>query len=625
MGRLLAHRGPDGAGTVRMSTGVIGHRRLSIIDLSEAASQPLWDAGRRAVITFNGEIYNYRELREECLRAGAEFLSTSDTEVVIHLYLLQGERAFDRLNGIFAFCLHDERSGDDFLVRDPSGVKPLYYADTPAGLFFASELGPLVRTGVVSREIDPAGLEAYLQLDYVPAPRSILKDVRKLREGHLLHVDRAGRKTARRYSTLDDPAAPRRASLEEDVNEFGRLVRQAVERQLVADVPVGILLSGGVDSAIVAAAAAESAPKRIQTFSIAFEDPSFDESKYQREVAERIGSDHHTEILRPEAMLELLPHISQVVSEPLADGSIFPTHLLAKFTRRSVKVALSGDGADELFAGYPTYGAARAARWLTPLPSSMRRSLARAADAVLPVCYDNFSFDFKVKKFLAGLDSDPIARNMRWLGSFAPEELSRILVRYEASEEASFSDWIHEPSASIPDATPLEKLLRTDQRFYMQDNCLVKVDRASMAASLEVRVPFLDPDLVRFARSLPDDRKLGPGGGKRILKLHAAGRLPESVVGRRKKGFGAPLGKWFRGELRELLGDTLSPARIRSQGLLRESEVARLLAEHWSGRRDHRKRLFNVLSLTLWFESFAAAKPEGAQSPAAESMVLPNG
>ena len=601
MRELLRHRGPDSEGTEVVDHGILGHLRLSIIDLSPAATQPLWDAQRLACITYNGEIYNFRELRDECHRAGFEFKSSSDTEVILNQYLLHGSDAFARLNGIFAFCLYDARCGEFFLVRDPMGVKPLYYGESPRGFSFASELKALVLSGCFPPEVDQAALQAYLQLDLVPAPLSMVQGVRKLPGGHCVRVDRSGQVHLSRYTPLDMETVEERQSIDDDIAIFDRLIHEVVERQMVADVPVGVFLSGGIDSSIVAQVATEVAPSRIATFSIGFDDRSFDESQYFTTVAKAIGSHHHCEILTHAAMLDILPVIPHVACEPLADGSILPTYLLSRFTRQHVTVALSGDGADELFAGYPTYGAARWGTPLSHLPRSMQSGLLQLAHTALPVNYDNFSLDFRLKKFLAGLHPDPILRNERWLGSFLPEELPALLRAYEPWRQRELETLLHEPSRDL-NGQWLEALLRTDQRFYLQDGVLVKVDRASMASALEVRVPYLDNDIVRFARRLPVDRKLRGDDFKYLLKRYAKGRLPEAVLGRRKKGFGAPLGKWFRSELKDFLRDTLEPRKIEAQGFFRPEFVTRLLTEHWSGQRDHRKQLFNLLTFTLWHD-----------------------
>jgi len=604
MRNLLRHRGPDGEGIERVPRGILGHLRLSIIDLSPAASQPMWDRERLACIVFNGEIYNYRELRDECRLSGVPFRSDSDTEVILGQYLLHGESAFDRLNGIFAFCLYDARSGDFYLVRDHMGVKPLYYTESTEGLFFASELKALIRTGAVDPEVDEAALQAYLQLDFVPAPMSIVRGVRKLREGHLLRVEASGRRTLRAYSSLERPSPVENAPVADDVEAFDRIIHRAVERQLVADVPLGVFLSGGLDSSIVAQAACEVSGKKIATFSIGFDDRSFDESRWFEEVAKGLGTDHHVENLGPRAMLDLIPSISAIACEPIADGSIFPTLLLCRFARRHVTVALSGDGADELFGGYPTYSAARMSGAISLLPPSLLRAITSTAHAVMPVSYENFSFDFRVKKFLGGLHRDPVLRNQRWLGSFLPESLPLLMRKFDPAHQVDLEAMLHEPASRAMGRSTLERLLRTDQRFYLQDGVLVKVDRTSMSCSLEVRVPFLDPEMVAFARSLPDARKLKGRDFKHIMKLYAAKRVPRTVLNRPKKGFGAPLGKWFRSELKDLVGDMLSPRRIEAQGYFRPEAVTRLVEDHWAGRRDNRKPLFNLLAFVLWRESF---------------------
>jgi asparagine synthase (glutamine-hydrolysing) len=614
MASQLSHRGPDGEGVEVLPDGVLGHRRLAVIDLSPAAAQPMWDLARTVCVTFNGEIYNFRELRRECEQAGVRFSSASDTEVVACLYRLHGTAAFARLNGMFALCLYDAAERSFWLVRDPVGIKPLYWAQTPLGTVFASELKALLRTGAVGASVDPAALQAFLQLDYVPAPMSIVRGVHKLREGHLLRVVAGESPIPRRYYQSAVDAMRTNTSFTDDVAELGSTLRRAVERQLVADVPVGVFLSGGIDSSLVALAATEVASSRVSTFSIGFSDPSFDESRYFSAVASALGTDHHVETVGPRTLVDLVPQLPELTCEPLADGSIFPTALLARFTRKHVTVALSGDGADELFAGYPTYRASRLAELVRNPLARWHGPLTRALDALVPVSFANLSFEYRLKKLVAGFHTDPILRNARWLGTFMPEELPGLLEEYHDEHQFTLEALLHEPAKEVEERAPLERLLRTDQRFYMQDQVLVKVDRASMLASLEVRPPFLDLEMVAFARSLPPDRKLAGGRTKAILKAWGRGRLPESVLRRPKKGFGTPLGRAFRHELRELLGDTLSNTRLRAQGFFRPEPVGRLLEDHWRGRRDNRKQLFNLLAFTLWWESYGQGGTRAARA-----------
>src|ERR1051325_8680688 len=574
MHEAMAHRGPDRAGIVQAGRALLAHRRLSIIDLSDAAAQPMWDAEGEICIAYNGEIYNYRALREECLRRGARFVSQSDTEVILQLYRLDGETAFARLNGMFAFALVDTRGDDAFLVRDVMGIKPLYWS--PGELLFASELSAF------RGEVDAAALQAYAQLDFVPSPLSMIRGVRKLPGGHLVHATRDGFRV-RRYR--EEPAGPVSAG-------FDETIREVVARQLMADVPLGVFLSGGIDSSIVARVAADLAG-RISTFSIAFDDPSFDESPYFETVAKAIGSDHHTERITERTMEELLPEVPRVVGEPLADSSIFPTYLLAKFARRHVKVALSGDGADELFGGYPTHRVIGLGRRLARV-----RAPLFALAQLLPVSHDNLSFGYRLKKLLEGAHPDPVVQNERWLGTFLEEELPSLLTSYDAGAQPQLLEALHEPARGAPN--DLEAVLRTDRRFYLQDGVLVKVDRATMASALEVRVPMLDDAIVRFASALPAGEK----HDKRILRRWARQHFPRSIWHRKKKGFGAPLARWFRGPLRAFVRDTLAPDALRRDGFYQPAAVARILDAHERGRSDERKRIFNLLMFTLWYRTF---------------------
>jgi asparagine synthase (glutamine-hydrolysing) len=619
MQRMLAatrHRGPDGEGIERPEGATLGHVRLAIIDPSPAGRQPMVGPSGRTWITFNGEIYNYRELRAECIAAGIPIRTGSDTEVLLGLYELLGEGAFDRLEGIFAFALHDLRSGESWLVRDRFGVKPLHYAETPAGIVFASELRGLLASGLVPPEIDPGSLSTYLRLDSVPAPATILRGVRRLRGGHLLRVERDGGIESSPFAKPEDPSPVHPpASGEEDLRGLESRLDDAVLRQLVSDVPVGVFLSGGLDSAAVASSAARATGGAIEAFSIGFEDRSFDESGPAREVAKRLGLRHHLEVVRDRDVLDLVPRLASLASEPLADGSLLPTNLLARFARERVKVALSGDGGDELLGGYPTHAIAPFAALPSRLPAGLRRSLSAALRRILPAGERNFSFDFRLRKLVEGLDPDPILRNARWLGSFQPEELPRLLVDFDPSHLGATDRLLHEPSAEAAGCNPLERILRTDQRFYLGDGVLQKVDRASMAVALEVRVPLLDRELVRFAQHLPANRKIRGTRTKVLLRQLVESRLGAEVASRPKKGFGAPFSRWFRGELRPLVEEILSARRIADGGLFRPEFVRRLVDDHMTRRADERKRILNLLVLELWRDAARAWAAEGKPNP----------
>jgi asparagine synthase (glutamine-hydrolysing) len=607
--RDLMHRGPDGEGMVELEGAVLAHTRLRIIDLSCAADQPLWDARRQAVIVFNGEIYNYRELREECVAAGLDFLTSSDTEVIVNQFLLHGVEAFGRLNGMFAFCLYDARDGGAYLARDRFGIKPLYYAPTARGLLFSSELQPLLKSDGVDGTLDRAALQAYLQLDFVPTPHAIARGARKLDGGAYLKVARDGTWTASSYRLGHGKreahlGGQQPAAHEQLLEELGKTIDAAVERHLISDVPVGIFLSGGIDSTIVAEAATRISGKPVATFSIAFENRSFDESEWSAAVAKAIGARHHVRTLRAEELLALVPEVSRRMDEPLADGSIYPTTLLAAFAREHVTVALSGDGADELFGGYPTYiahGLVRRLPW--PVRATLRKA-GRLAHGLIPVSFDNLSRDYQLKKALDGLEDDLITRHMRWMGTFTPKELPDLLTDYDAGAQQELEMLLKEPAAAVTSAGWLEQLLRTDQRFYLQDGVLVKADRASMTSSLEVRVPFLDGELADLAGRLPAWAKVRGRTTKVLLRDYVARRFPPQIARRPKKGFGAPLGHWFRGPLRPLLEQVFAQARVAREGIFRPAFVTRMLDEHWRGRRDNRKQIFNLLSFALWYETF---------------------
>jgi len=606
MTRLLKHRGPDAEGFESLGSTHLGHRRLSVIDLSPNGAQPLWDSTRSVCIVYNGEIYNFRELRDECVGRGVQFQGTSDTEVVASLYRLDGEASFERLDGMFAFCLVDTRSDTAFLVRDPMGVKPLFYADGKSGLAFASELPALVRSAVVPFEVDHEALQAYLRLDYVPSPLCLVRGVRKLGPGECLKVDGRGNRSLRCFSNWNDSGQIEMSDADA-LDRFDELIRLSVERQLISDVPLGVFLSGGVDSSIVARVASRVTDKPLHTFSIGFDEEEFDESRYFDEVARIIGSVHHRRIVSAREALDIVPRLPLITGEPLADGSIFPTYLLCSFARESVTVALSGDGADELFGGYPTYGMGRAAAVLSRMPRPARASAQRLA-GLFPEGDGNLTLGFKARKFLAGLHVDPIERHMRWMGTFSPESLAGLMEVDEVASE-TLSDFLHGPSRVVSGRGRLEQLLRTDQRFYLQDQVLVKADRASMASSLEVRPPFLSEPVVRFARSLPRGLKVRRGSSKHILREWLAREFPPMIARRPKKGFGAPLARWFRGELRDLVGDVLAESVVKRQGLLRSDVVSELVRQHWSGARDRRKEVFNLLSLGLWLDELGGSGP----------------
>lgn len=599
MTRVLEHRGPDDEGfhIAEYDDGSavgLGFRRLSIIDL-DTGNQPIGNEDGSLQVVLNGEIYNYRELRADLVARGHRFATNADTEVIVHLYEDLGARCVEKLNGMFAFALWDEKDRRLLLARDRFGKKPLYYADLGDALLFGSELKALLQHPRCPRELDFASLSRYLALEYVPTPRAIFEGVSKLPGGHrLLWHD--GRCSVERYWDLSFGDADTTRRDEEYVEEFRDRFREAVRRRLMSDVPLGAFLSGGIDSSSVVAMMAEALPSgAVKTFSIGFEEGSFDESTHARRVAAHFGTDHSEEVFTPSVMAEVLPAVADFLDEPFADPSILPTYLLSRFTREGVTVALGGDGADELLAGYPTFQADRAAS-LYLVPRLLNEGVVIPLADRLPVSTKNFSFDFKLKRFLRGAGSPESERHPTWLGSFTVAEQVALLTRAP-------SDPFEEQRrlfAAAPTKNRIERLIYLYAKTYLEDDILVKVDRASMACSLEVRAPFLDVELVEFLGSVPPRLKLRRLRTKQLLKRAMAGVLPPGISSRPKKGFGIPVAEWLKGALREALQDELSPSRIRSQGIFEPAVVERLISEHMSGRRDHRKPLWTLFVFQLW-------------------------
>jgi len=621
MAGAIRHRGPDGEGFFTEGPIGLAHRRLAILDLS-TGDQPMTRGG--CTVVFNGEIYRFAELREQLRARGHVFTTTSDTEVLLFAYLEWGSDFVRHLDGMFAFALWDSRSRRLILARDRAGKKPLYFAlETEGGrpreesdslpqgavrrLAFASELKALVAHGDLELSIDRAALVRYLAAEAIPGSRCAFAQVRKLPPAHLAIVDAAGFRLER-YWELPYPATrrwPLRASdLEARAAELRELLEGAVTRRLVADVPVGVFLSGGIDSSSITAFAVKSHPG-VSTFSIAFEEASFDESRYAADVARRFETDHHVERLSAEACAALVPDAAEVLDEPFADASFFPTLLLSRFARRTVKVALGGDGGDEIFAGYDPFLAHRPAQLLSALPTPVLDLLA-AGVARLPAQATNMSFEFRLKQLLRGMQSEPALRHASWLAAFSPAELEALvapeLASYTLPSEI-YRDALEGAQADVRAGlrpTGVDEALRYYFHRYLADDILVKADRASMAASLEVRSPFLDQAIVEWAARLPFQAKLSVTTTKRILKRALRGLVPQEVLGRPKKGFGIPVARWIRGQLRPLFEDLFSEKNLEESGLLQPAPARALLQRHLDGKADLRKPLWTLMMLLLW-------------------------
>jgi asparagine synthase (glutamine-hydrolysing) len=604
MADRLAHRGPDDAGFVVRGPAGLGIRRLKIIDL-DTGRQPMTGEDGSTWVVFNGEIYNYRELTSRLSASGHVFRTRSDTEAIVHAWEVRGRDALEDLEGMFGLAVWHEPSQTLVLARDRLGVKPLYYALLPDQLVFASELKAMLAHPAVSRELDLDALSAYLAHEWVPAPQSILRSVRKLPPGHRL-VYAGGEAKLERWWDVRYGGGPREEIVA--VAHLAAALDLSVRQHLLADVPLGVFLSGGVDSATVAAIARGYVTGRLQTFAIGFEDRSFDESAHARAVAEALGTEHHEQIVGPRAALDLVDGLGDLVDEPLGDASILPTYLLSRFARRSVTVALSGDGGDEVFAGYPTYQAHKLARVWQRAPAPLRAAIRGLVER-LPVSHDNLSLDFKLKRFVAGAMLDTVERHAMWMGSFTPDEQRELLTPEALARLSAPPSYaaMHRIAEGVPDSPWLEQVLYLDLKGYLGEGVLQKVDRASMACSLEVRVPLLDRRVVEVAALLPAWMKLKGFRTKHILKRTMRGRVPDAVLARPKKGFGVPLARWFRGELAPLLRDVCEPSALRRGGLFRPDAVQRLLDEHDGGRHDHRKKLYTLLVFLLWSRRHGAA------------------
>lgn len=620
MTEAIRHRGPDADGFHFVDQVALGHRRLSILDLV-GGGQPMARDG--CIIVFNGEAYHHQVLRQELAERGHTFGTRSDTEVVLAAYLEWGESFIERVHGMFALALWDQRSERLLLARDRLGKKPLYYAlrrgsgwqiDPPdgeallegiTGLIFGSELKALAAHRAVPSQLDPQALVQYLGVEYVPAPRSIRRGVFKLPAAHLAILDRRGLRL-RRYWELPELPRPGEVvpSPGEAATELLRRLDGAVARRLMADVPVGVFLSGGVDSTAVAALAARH-HRPLHTFSIGFEEATFDESHWARLAARHVGSEHHEQRLSGHACLDLVPEVGSVLDEPFADASILPTLLLSRFVRDSVTVALAGDGGDELFAGYDTFLAHRPADWASRLPHPLLTAVGALARC-LPASSRNMSFDFRLKQFLRGLEGPPSLRHQRWIGSFMPEEMASVVVselRPLATVETVYREVLQDAARAQragAAAGSIDEALRFFLTRYLADDILVKADRASMAASLEVRAPFLETEVVELVLRLPARYKLGLASTKRLLKQALRGLVPAEILARPKKGFGIPMAAWIRGPLRPLFEDLFSRQSLERTGVLDPAASRTLLDRHLSGAADLRKPLWTLAAFMLW-------------------------
>lgn len=603
MNAAIIHRGPDDDGFYVNENVGLGMRRLSIIDLAHG-KQPIHNADKTKWIVFNGEIYNYQELRVDLEKRGHTFYTNSDTETIIHLYDEYGADCLQHLRGMFAFAIWDTADKSLFLARDRVGKKPILYShQTNGDLIFGSEFQALLQHPAISREVDLEAIDSYLSYLCIPAPQTAFKQIRKLEPGHWLRWKDGAIETKRYW--LPNFSKKITITEEEAILETTRILRESTKLRMISEVPLGAFLSGGVDSSIIVALMAQESSQPVKTFSIGFEEQDFSELKYAKRVADHVGAQYNEFIVRPNAM-EVIPTLVEHYGEPYSDSSAIPTYYVAKETRAHVTVALNGDGGDESFAGYERYAAMKIAERYNRLPQSVRKAFVEAPVNLLPSSEIKRSRIRDAKRFFQAANLPKTERYFRWMSTFNREAKNEIYTDdFTASvsrqnPSAFLDEWFGKANGSgILDAT-----LLTDQMTYLPNDLLVKVDIATMANSLEARSPFLDHKLIEFAASLPEHLKMQRFQTKSMLKKVAVRLVPKEVVYRRKMGFGVPLGKWFRGEMKDFVCSVLLSEKSLTRGIIKPEMLEKYVNEHTNAERDHSFQLWTLLMLELWFQRF---------------------
>jgi asparagine synthase (glutamine-hydrolysing) len=603
MCRAIRHRGPDDQGTLVTEGAAIGMRRLSIIDLA-GGHQPMAGEDGSVSLVFNGEIYNYRELKPELEGKGHRFVTNSDTETIVHAYEEFGAASVGRLRGMFAFAVWDARRRELFVARDRAGKKPLYYTLTPRGtIVFGSELKSLLEHPEVTREVDPEALDAYVSLGYVPDPLCILRGFHKLPPGHHLTF-REGRVKVESYWDFEYTGV-REAREGDYLEELRALLDEAVRVRLVADVPLGAFLSGGVDSSAIVGLMARHATGPVKTFSIGFEEDSYDELRYARVAAKAFGTEHHEFVVTPE-VCRVVDELAWHLDEPFADSSAIPTYAVSKMAREHVKVVLSGDGGDELFAGYTRYGVDRSRRGFAKLPRALREGVMRPVSRSLP-------HGAWGRNYLHNVSLDPVARyldSVSFITGLAKLSLYTDGLRARLGGASSAEKIFAGHAARVSSGDPLDVLLYLDSKTYLPGDILTKVDRMSMAVSLEARVPLLDHKLIEFVTRIPPSLKMKGAETKHVFKRAVRGLVPDEILDRPKQGFGLPIQRWINQELRGRIREVLYDRVTIERGYFERGYIDLLWQEHERGRRDNTGQLWSLFMLELWHRTFAdSVKP----------------
>ena len=603
MAQVVAHRGPDDSGTWFGPRVGFGHRRLSVIDLSPNGHQPMSNEDGTVWITYNGEIYNFADLRARyrLVEKGHVFRSATDSEVLIHLYEELGPAMAKELNGIFAYAIFDTRKNELHLARDPFGVKPLFYTWRDGRLLFGSEIKCLLQDPLVPREVDLQALHDYLTFDYIPGEQTAFRGIREVKPAHRMKVDGEGRVSSERFFELS--FAEDESLDEKQVVEKAReLMDQAVYRQLVADVPVGVLLSGGMDSSTCVALMKRHTAEPIHTYSVGFEDASFNELPYARMVAKQFGTEAREVVVTAGMVRKLLTRAMDFLDEPYADGSAIPTYFVCERAKGEVVVVLSGEGGDEIFAGYETHAAYKASRLFARVPRAIRRGVIAPVVHALPVSHKKLSLEFKMKRFLGGQDLPPQAAHLWWRIVLTDAQKHSLYAPGVAERIALEAPLRHfdEAYTRCRAKDTLNRLLCVDSSVFLPDDLMIKNDRMSMAHSLEARVPMTDPDLAEYMSRVPARLKLPGMRKKHIMRKAMEGVLPPAILDKKKVGLEMPYSRWFRSELRDVVDDYLGPERVASTRLFRPEVVSALVKEHMEARRDHGRALWGLLQFMIW-------------------------
>jgi asparagine synthase (glutamine-hydrolysing) len=604
----ISHRGPDQQGIFEGNEATLCAVRLKIIDL-DGGDQPILSGNRDTAIVFNGEIYNHQEVRGELESLGHRFRSNCDTETVLEAFLEWDTACFSRMRGMFAVALWTESQKRLVLVRDRMGIKPLYYYSSGEELYFGSELKAILEHPEVPRHLDLDALDTYLSLNYVAGAQTLIRGIKKVAPGHLLEW-RHGKLRGEAWWKLPE-GGKRGISLGAAKEELDWLLHDAVREHLIADVPLGVWASGGLDSSAILHYAAAQTAGKLKTFSVSFRGRSFDESSYFREIARNYGTDHHEFDLNPEVELQsAIEDFAYYSDEPSADAGALPVWFLSRMSRRHVTVALSGEGADELFGGYLTHQADRLVRPFRRLaPAGLRRLMRGALDRYMPVSDDKVSLEYKLKRWLEGSLLDPDEAHFFWNGTFSPEQLAQIRPGTNGSGLRKLVDAL----GMAPNGV-LQRYLTVDQSYYLPDDILYKTDRMSMAHSLEVRPPFLDHRIVEFAATLPRRLKIRGGTQKFVLRELMRGKLPERVLNRKKTGFDIPTHDWFRGVLRGLLMETVTPEAVAATGIFDGRAIEALIRDHMERRINAGYHLWGLLTLFLWMKRWKVEAPREAKA-----------